>query len=159
MPNRAERRAQEKQAKRKGSAGSAQERNRAGRTVREEGMSEEALQRRSMHLQTSGTDEWKPSSSTSAAAKAATVIPEDYATRNPERAPKPTTARGWGRFFGWLFIVLSAIAFIVVMFIPDRPLAAIVTVSVIFVLGVLSLFIFGGESNDNPNVDSNGTAV
>ena len=152
MPNRAERRAQAKRSRRgQGTATQPRSRSRAGV------IDEATLQDRALHLQESGTDEWKPSASTSSPEH--DVTPDDYASRNPSKAPAPKTARGWGRFFSWLFIVLSAIAFIVVMFLPNKPLWAIVTVSAIFIIGVLSLFLFSGSPSDNPNVDSNGTAV
>ncbi|MDD6373036.1 MAG: tripartite tricarboxylate transporter TctB family protein [Bifidobacteriaceae bacterium] len=151
MPNRAQRRAQARQSK-----GTAQQRNRS----RAGAVDEYALQERSLHLQQSGKDEWKPSSSTDPKSREREVTPDDdLGLRNPNKAPAPKTARGWGRLFSWLFIILSGIAFIVVMFLPNKSLWAIVTVSVIFVLGVLSLFLFGGSPSENPNVDDNGTAV
>lgn len=36
---------------------------------------------------------------------------------------------------------------------------AILTVSVVFVVGVLSLFFTAGNYRNNPNLDANGTAV
>lgn len=159
MPNRAERRAQAKRAKRGETANQSRNMRTARAPRRDDAVDEYSLQQRSLHLQESSTDEWKPSGSTEPRDHSHDVTPDDLAFRNPKNAPKPSSARGWGRFFSWLFIILSGIAFIVVMFLPNKPLWAIVTVSVIFVLGVLSLFLFSGSPSDNPNVDSNGTAV
>ena len=159
MPNRAERRAQAKRAKRGETATTSRNTRTARAPRRDDAVDEYSLQQRSLHLQESSTDEWKPSASTEPRSHDKDVTPDDLAFRNPKKAPAPSTVRGWGRFFSWLFIVLSAIAFIIVMFLPSKPLWAIVTGSVIFILGVLSLFLFGGSPSENPNVDSNGTAV
>ena len=56
-------------------------------------------------------------------------------------------------------IALSVIAFFVVMWLPTHPLWLILTVSVVFVVGVLSLFFTAGNYRNNPNLDANGTAV
>ena len=56
-------------------------------------------------------------------------------------------------------IALSVIAFFVVMWLPTHPLWLILTVSVVFVVGVLSLFFTAGNYCNNPNLDANGTAV
>mgnify|MGYP007041558014 CR=1 FL=1 len=59
----------------------------------------------------------------------------------------------------WTLIALSVIAFFVVMWLPTHPLWLILTVSVVFVVGVLSLFFTAGNYRNNPNLDANGTAV
>lgn len=60
---------------------------------------------------------------------------------------------------GWALIVVSMVAFLVVMWLPSHPLWLIVTVSVIFIIGVLSLFLFSPDARSNPNLDANGTAL
>lgn len=69
------------------------------------------------------------------------------------------SAWGYGKAVAWTLIVLSAIAFLVVMWIPQLPTWAIITVSAVFIAGVLSLFIIQSPRDVNPNVDENGTAV
>lgn len=69
------------------------------------------------------------------------------------------TPREWAKFFSWLFIVVSAVAFLIVMWIPRLPLAAIVAVTIVFVIGVVSLFFVRSDHDRNPYVDENGTAV
>jgi intracellular septation protein A len=59
----------------------------------------------------------------------------------------------------WLLIVASAIAFVVLMWIPQRPMWVIIAVCATFVVGVLSLFFTAGDYRHNPNLDDNGTAV
>ena len=65
----------------------------------------------------------------------------------------------WFRVGSWTLIALSVIAFFVVMWLPTHPLWLILTVSVVFVVGVLSLFFTAGNYRNNPNLDANGTAV
>lgn len=82
----------------------------------------------------------------------------------PSRSLDPKLAHthsawSYGKAVGWSLIVLSAIAFLVVMWIPQLPVWAIITVSAVFIAGVLSLFIMQSPRDINPNVDENGTAV
>mgnify|MGYP000107987554 FL=1 len=63
------------------------------------------------------------------------------------------------RVGSWTLIALSVIAFFVVMWLPTHPLWLILTVSVVFVVGVFSLFFTAGNYRNNPNLDANGTAV
>ena len=58
-----------------------------------------------------------------------------------------------------LAAIALVIAFFVVMWLPTHPLWLILTVSVVFVVGVLSLFFTAGNYRNNPNLDANGTAV
>ena len=78
----------------------------------------------------------------------------------PTKAFKaPHSVRQWFRVGSWTLIALSVIAFFVVMWLPTHPLWLILTVSVVFVVGVLSLFFTAGNYRNNPNLDANGTAV
>ena len=45
------------------------------------------------------------------------------------------------------------------MWLPSHPMWVIITVSAVFIVGVLSLFFTAGDSKHNPNLDENGTAV
>jgi hypothetical protein len=51
------------------------------------------------------------------------------------------------------------VAFLIVMWIPSLPMWAIITVSAVFAVGVLSLFVVRGDNDKNPYLDENGTAV
>jgi hypothetical protein len=68
---------------------------------------------------------------------------------------------GWGiaKLISWLLIVLSSLAFLILMWIPGLPMWAILTVTIVFGLGVLSLFIVRSPHDVNPYLDANGTAV
>ena len=133
MPNRAERRAQAK-AGRRGVPSQYDQTQGRGRS----GMIDEyQLQQKSQRLQ-DGTDgtEWKPSGGTIADT-------ETLLTTNPS----------------WTLIAIAIIAFFVVMWLPSHPMWLIITVSAVFIVGVLSLFFTAGDSKHNPNLDQNGTAV
>ncbi|MBT1166263.1 hypothetical protein [Bifidobacterium simiarum] len=153
MSNRAERRANAKRARRGNS------RNTRPQVAKSrEGMVDEySLQEKSIRLRNGQTGEWKPS--------AATLVPdaEESAHAGYMREPKalraPHGVRGWLRFLCWALIVLSAIAFLVVMWIPNMPTWSVIVVAAVFAVGVLSLFFVAGNPKDNPNVDANGTAV
>ena len=67
--------------------------------------------------------------------------------------------RQWFRVVSWVLIVIAAIAFLVIMWLPTHPIWLVATVSGVFVVGVLSLFFTAGDSKHNPNLDQNGTAV
>ena len=97
--------------------------------------------------------EWRPG-------RVATITDADVAALSPD----PMSSRrhtGWGnaKIVTWTVIVLSALAFIIVMWIPKLPMWGIVTVSAVFLAGVLSLFIVQSPRDVNPYVDENGTAV
>lgn len=146
MPNRAERRAQAKRSRR----GVAEE----PQAVRRRGVNEYTLQERSRRLAESGEAEWKPSGGT--------VIDLDNvasASKRPKPVQTPHSVRQWFRIVTWLLIVVAAIAFVVVMWLPSHPMWLIMTVAIVFVVGVLSLFFTAGNPKNNPNLDSNGTAV
>lgn len=102
------------------------------------GLSEEILQDR---LNSRG--EWKPTSSAQAA--------EDVQKK------APWTPRRVLNLISWVLIALSMIGFIVVMWVPVAWL--IITVCVMFAVGVFSLFFTTGKKDSNPLLDSNGTAL
>lgn len=157
MPNRAERRAEAKRA-RKGIPSQYDQTRGRGRA----GMIDEyQLQAKSVRLQ-EGTDTpdgpWKPT------AHFDDELPEQTLTTNPNYTnPKmfkaPHSLRQWFRVGSWTLIALSVIAFFVVMWLPSHPMWLIVTVSAVFIIGVVSLFFTAGDSRNNPNLDQNGTAV
>ena len=78
---------------------------------------------------------------------------------NPKMFKAPHSMRQWFRVASWALIALSAIAFLVVMWLPSHPMWLIATVSIVFAVGVLSLFFTAGNPKHNPNLDQNGTAV
>ncbi|PJM72984.1 hypothetical protein CS006_06955 [Bifidobacterium primatium] len=149
MPNRAERRANAKRNRK----GTAKQPARYQARSREGLVDEYSLQEKSIRLQDGQTGEWKPSARTDLPVQNAPV------TREPGKLSLPHTARGWVRFLCWLLIVLSALAFFVVMWIPNMPTWSVIVVSAVFAVGVLSLFFVSGDPKDNPNVDEYGTAV
>ena len=71
----------------------------------------------------------------------------------------PHSIRQWFRVASWVLIAVAAIAFLVIMWLPSHPMWLIATVSIVFAVGVLSLFFTAGDSKHNPNLDQNGTAV
>ncbi|HAH53353.1 tripartite tricarboxylate transporter TctB family protein [Bifidobacterium sp. UBA6881] len=156
MPNRAERRAQAKN-NRKGVPQQYDQTHGRGRS----GMLDEyQLQEKSRRLQDGTDGPWKPSGSTDKAVDAAENLLNtnpDY--RNPKMFKAPHSARQWFRVASWVLIAVSAIAFFVVMWLPSHPMWLIATVSVVFAVGVLSLFFTAGNPKHNPNLDQNGTAV
>ena len=81
----------------------------------------------------------------------------DY--KNPKMFKAPHSVRQWIPCGQWVLIALSAIAFLVVMWLPSHPMWLIATVSIVFAVGVLSLFFTAGNPKHNPNLDQNGTAV
>jgi Flp pilus assembly protein TadB len=76
-----------------------------------------------------------------------------------EQEHRKHTGLDVAKFISWLIIVLSALAFMIVMWIPRLPMWVIILVSAIFVVGVLSLFIVRSPHYHNPYLDENGTAV
>lgn len=101
------------------------------------GLSEETLQNR---LNNKG--EWKPTSSVTV-------------TEEKERKA-PWTARRAFNILSWVLIALSVVGFFVAMWMPRMWL--IVTVSVLFAVGVFSLFFTTGKEGSNTLLDANGTA-
>ncbi|MBT1179131.1 tripartite tricarboxylate transporter TctB family protein [Bifidobacterium vespertilionis] len=159
MPNRAERRAAAKRERR----GIPQQYDQT-RGRQHAGMVDEyALQAKSQRLQ-DGTDTegpWKPTAKTTDVDEEITYNTNpDY--RNPSKGlSAPSNARGWFRIVSWVLIALSVIGFFVIMWLPNgAPIWATLTVSIVFAIGVLSLFFVAAKSTrENPNVDANGTAV
>ncbi|KFF30919.1 membrane protein [Bifidobacterium bombi] len=146
MPNRAERRAQARQS-RKGGSPDQQVRGRGA-------VNEYTLQERSRRLSESGEAEWKPSGGS-----IVDLSDVSSASKKPKSVSAPHSIRQWLRVVTWTLIVLSGIAFLIVMWLPKSPMWLIMTVSIVFVIGVLSLFFTAGDPKDNPNLDANGTAV
>ena len=65
----------------------------------------------------------------------------------------PHSVRQGSRVASWVLIALSAIAFLVVMWLPSHPMWLISTVAIVFAVGVLSLFFTAGNPKHNPNLD------
>lgn len=101
------------------------------------GLSEETLQNR---LNNKG--EWKPTSSVTV-------------TEEVEKEA-PWTARRVFNILSWVLIALSVVGFFVAMWMPRMWL--IVTASVLFAVGVFSLFFTTGKEGSNALLDANGTA-
>lgn len=149
MPNRAERRANAKRSRR----GTNSQPQRVQTRSRQGMVDEYSLQERSVRLENGQTAEWKPTSSSD--------LPEQSASsaRTMRKPGAPRGVRGWLRFVSWALIILSAIAFLVVMWIPGMPTWSTIVVAAVFAVGVLSLFFVAGNPKDNPNLDEYGTAV
>ncbi len=146
MPNRAERRAQARRARRSGQTETTQ----GGVPVarRSSGLNEYELQERSRRLVDRDDGQWRPSGF------AAVPVEED-----PAPAKSVHDLRWWLRIICWALICLSAVAFLIIMWLPAHPLWLIATVAGIFAVGVLSLFFVPGSPKSNPRLDENGTAV
>ena len=56
-------------------------------------------------------------------------------------------------------LLLSAFAFLVFMWLPSQPLVLVVTIAVLFALGVFGLFFSFSNSKQNPRLDEHGTAL
>lgn len=153
MPNRAQRRAN---ARRNSQETEFRARSR-------QGLSDEyALQQQSIHLQDGGSAQWKPTASTGQVETenhVEAVDTETLSIKNPAPVRAPRGVRGWARLCSWVLIVVAAIAFLAVMWIPGLPLWLIITVACVFGVGVLSLFFTSGDPTRNPHLDDHGTAV
>ena len=105
------------------------------------------------------TGAWKPTGGYKETAPEATAA-TNFSYENPTVAKTPMSVNKVFRILNWALIVIAAIAFLVVMWFPNVPMWLIIAVSVVFALGVLSLFFTNGNSaGRNPNLDENGTAV
>ncbi len=152
MPNRAERRSKN----RNGVPDQYDQTRGRGRS----GMIDEyALQEKSRRLKEGGDGPWKPTSSELEHAEevAMDTNPDNFDPPQVLRAPH--SARQCFRVASWVLIVVSAIMFFVVMWIPNRPMWSIITIAAVFAAGVVSLFFTAGDPKNNPNLDQNGTAV
>ena len=153
MPNRAERRRAAKNQRRGIPSQYDQTRGR-GRG----GMIDEyALQEKSRRIQEGEDGPWKPTGGTVAEADTTLITNPNY--NDPKAFKAPHSVRQWFRVVSWVLIVIAAIAFLVIMWLPTHPIWLVATVSGVFVVGVLSLFFTAGDSKHNPNLDQNGTAV
>ncbi|MFU0528699.1 tripartite tricarboxylate transporter TctB family protein [Gardnerella vaginalis] len=151
MANRKERRAKERQS-RKGIPSQYDETKGRAR----EGMIDEYnLQERSRRLQERGTGPWKPTSNVTAE--------EERIARNIRRTESvDDTWNAVRKVIGvcsWAVILVSAFAFLVIMWLPNQPIVLVVTVAVLFALGVFGLFFSFSNSKQNPRLDEHGTAI
>lgn len=131
MPNRAERRAQEKRNRR----GIPQQYDQTRGRGRSGMIDEYALQQKSIRLQEGTDGEWKPTASFETPEMTADT---DIALRNPKLVKAPHSVRQWFRVLSWALIVIAAIAFVVVMWLPTKPIWLVGGVAVVFAVGVLS---------------------
>ena len=120
-------------------------------------LDEYQLQEKSRRLQDGTDGPWKPSASTITETENVLNTNPDY--KNPKMFKAPHSLRQWFRVGSWTLIAIAIIAFFVVMWLPSHPMWLIITVSAVFIVGVLSLFFTAGDSKHNPNLDQNGTAV
>ena len=132
MPNRAERRAKAK-ADRRGVPSQYDQTQGRGRA----GMIDEyQLQEKSRRLQEGTDGPWKPTAHTISEQENVLATNPNYS--NPKAFKAPHSVRQWFRVVSWILIV---------------------TISGVFIVGVLSLFFTAGNYRHNPNLDENGTAV
>ncbi|MFT8704220.1 tripartite tricarboxylate transporter TctB family protein [Bifidobacterium aquikefiricola] len=149
MPNRSQRRANARN-ERKGIPAQYDQTRGRGRG----GMvDEQSLQEKSRRMQTHETGVWKPTG------HADVDIQRTATNKTMPAIATPSTFRQWLRMLSWILIVVSACAFVVIMWISTTPLWLVITVSAFFAIGVLSLFIVAGSPHENPNLDDHGTAV
>ena len=112
MPNRAERRAQAKRNRR----GVPQQYDQTQGRARSGMLDEYQLQEKSRRLQDGTDGPWKPSASTITETENVLNTNPDY--KNPKMFKAPHSVRQWFRVASWALIALSAIAFLVVMWLP-----------------------------------------
>lgn len=151
MANRKERRARERQS-RKGIPSQYDETKGRARG----GMLDEYnLQERSRRLQEQGAGPWKPTSNVTAE--------EERLARSIHRAETGddtwNTVRKVVGVCSWAVLLLSALAFLVIMWFPSQPIALVITIAVLFALGVFGLFFTLGNAKRNPHLDEHGTAL
>lgn len=115
-----------------------------------------SLQEKSRRLASGEDGEWKPTGHHDFEPNSEQADPN---LRDPKIATKPHSVRQWLRIICWALIVLSAIAFLVAMWLPNVPTWATITICAVFALGVISLFFVGGSYKENPRLDAYGTAV
>ena len=116
MPNRAERRAQAKRNRR----GVPQQYDQTQGRARSGMLDEYQLQEKSRRLQDGTDGPWKPSASTITETENVLNTNPDY--KNPKMFKAPHSVRQWFRVASWVLIALSAIAFLVVMWLPSHPM-------------------------------------
>ena len=114
-------------------------------------LDEDSLQERSRRLADGESAEWKPSS--------LETQQEQAEAQAHEAASKPRGWRGWLTIVAWVLICLSIVGFFTLMWLPTHPFWLVATVSGVFAVGVLSLFIASQGSRANPKLDENGTAL
>ena len=131
MPNRAERRAQAKRNRR----GVPQQYDQTQGRARSGMLDEYQLQEKSRRLQDGTDGPWKPSASTITETENVLNTNPDY--KNPKMFKAPHSVRQWFRVASWVLIALSAIAFLVVMWLPSHPMWLISTVAIVFAEPVL----------------------
>ena len=122
MPNRAERRAQAKRNRR----GVPQQYDQTQGRARSGMLDEYQLQEKSRRLQDGTDGPWKPSASMITETENVLNTNPDY--KNPKMFKAPHSVRQWFRVASWVLIALSAIAFLVVMWLPSHPMWLISTV-------------------------------
>jgi len=125
MPNRAERRAQAKRNRR----GVPQQYDQTQGRARSGMLDEYQLQEKSRRLQDGTDGPWKPSASTITETENVLNTNPDY--KNPKMFKAPHSVRQWFRVASWVLIALSAIAFLVVMWLPSHPMWLISTVAIV----------------------------
>ena len=115
MPNRAERRAQAKQNRR----GVPQQYDQTRGRGRSGMLDEYQLQEKSRRLQDGIDGPWKPTGGSVVENESLLTTSPNYT--NPKMFKAPHSARQWFRVISWLLIALSAIAFLVIMWLPSHP--------------------------------------
>lgn len=118
---------------------------------------EYALQEKSRRIQEGEDGPWTPSGGSVAEADTTLTTNPNY--HDPKAFKAPHSVRQWFRVVSWALIVIAAIAFLVIMWLPTHPIWLVATVAGVFIVGVLSLFFTAGDSKHNPNLDQNGTAI
>ena len=151
MPNRKERRAKARNARR----GIPSQYDETKGRARGGMIDEYDLQERSRRLKERGAGPWKPTSNVTAE--------EEKIAKNVQRAESgDDTLNAVRKVIGvcsWAVLLLSAFAFLVIMWFPSQPIALVITIAVLFALGVFGLFFSFSNSKRNPRLDEHGTAI
>ena len=172
MANRRERRAAERRRRRGQEEPQYKEQDRSVSGA----LDAQSLNTRSVHLQDRKGGEWKPSSSTPDKSARNKKHQQKSRERSARRQERLQAARAqelrrrraasrhahpihwWFTVLNWALLICTAIAFIVMIWVPPK-LPVIIVVTVLFCLGVLNIFFLARPMRDNPNLDENGTAI
>lgn len=144
MPNRAQRRANAR-------------RNKNGENTERRASDQGLFESKADAVAEGRTGEWRPSRVDTVVEQRRELTPQE----KDDAARISARATGWGiaKLVSWLLIILSSIAFLIIMWIPGLPMMVLLTVTIIFAIGVLSLFVVRSPHDTNPYLDANGTAV
>ncbi len=90
------------------------------------------------------------------------AVREEELRRRRQSSKNAHPISWWLRVIDWGVIILAAIAFVALIWLPfgdSAKLISVVVITIFFCLGVFNLFFLGRSSKENPNLDEYGTAI